>query len=149
MGRAMGALFQERKIRSLALYGSSSLAQSILYHVKCSGVKEVTLFSDRIESCRECIDGAGAALHGVSYDIERANEALIADFSAFDMAINVADEKRLFSDVAGAAVMVDFAQTGSPFSALKESEYLGYDDLLAFMNASAYTIFEGVSDEFE
>ncbi len=143
IGRALNRLFKDRAVKSLALYGSGALAKSILLHVKDSGIKKVTLFNDRIESCRDLIDALGDAIEGVEVDIERANNELRADFSPYDIALNVANQEELFSQVKSSKTVVDLSQSDSPFSMMPAQEYLGYDDILTYMNKSAHTIFEG------
>ncbi len=143
IGRALNRLFSDKAAQSLALYGSGALAKAVLLHVNKSSLTTITLFNDRIESCKELIDTLGDALEGIDIDIERVNNERSADFSPYDIALNAADQKRLFSPVTGANTVVDLSQAGSPFSMLPASEYLGYDDILIYMNASAHTIFEG------
>jgi shikimate 5-dehydrogenase len=142
IGRAIVQLLKERDVSTLALYGSGALAKSILLHVNKSRVKKVILFNDRVESCMELIESVKKECEGIDIDIERASTQQRADFSGCDMAINVANQLVLFSEVTAAAVMVDFAKQGSPFSECK-SEYLGYDDILPYLNTAANTIFEG------
>jgi shikimate 5-dehydrogenase len=143
IGRAINMLLKEKGATSLALYGSGALAKSILLHVKHSGIKKVTLFNDRIESCMELIETLGEALLGIDVDIERASNDLAADFSASNIAINTANQMSLFSAVHSSPVMVDFAMQRSPFSDSAADEYLGYDAILPYLNQSAYNIFEG------
>jgi len=144
IGRALNRLFNDRAVKSLALYGSGALAQSILLHVKKGPINKVTLFNDRIESCKELIETLGDAIEGIEVEIERANSALCADFSRCDMALNAAKDEALFSPIISSSVMVDLAQNDSAFSTHASSEYLGYDAILPYMSQSAYTIFEGV-----
>jgi len=143
IGKALCTLLKEKSVNSLALYGSGALAKSILLHVKQSGTKKVTLFNDRIESCMELIDAVGDAIRGIEVDIERTNTTLPADFSPFDLALNVANQEELFSPVKSSKIMVDLSKSGSPFSMMPACEYLGYDDILTHMNERACKIFEG------
>ncbi len=143
IGRALNRLFQDKAVTSLALYGSGALAHATLLHVKESSIKTVTLFNDRVESCKELVDKLGDVLAGIDVEIERADSELSADFSPYDMALNVADQEKLFSPVTSTQTVADLSQSGSPFSALSASEYLGYDALLPYMTQSAHTIFKG------
>ncbi len=142
IGRAIIELLKDKSVKTLALYGSGALAKAILLHVNESSVEKVTLFNDRVESCMELVEAVDGMYGDIEIDIERSNSEMSADFSAFDMAINVATQLELFSKVSAAKVMVDFAKQGSPFS-LSGGEYLGYDDILPYLNAAANNIFEG------
>ncbi len=144
IGKALCILVKEKNMNSLALYGSGALAKSILLHVKTANVKKLTLFNDRVESCMELINSLSSELEGIEVDIERASSDVVADFSLYDMAINVANQEELFSKIVSAKVMIDLAKRGSPFSQCKSSEYLGYDDILPYLNREAYNIFEGI-----
>ncbi|MEA2111036.1 MAG: hypothetical protein U9P71_03200 [Campylobacterota bacterium] len=143
IGRAVCTFINEKKVASLALYGSGALAKAILLHVKNSSVKKVTLFNDRVESCMELLNTLEGKLEGVEIDIERACSDSKADFSTFDMAINVANAEKLFSEIQSAKIMVDFAKSNSPFSECSSCTYAGYDDILPYLNTEAYNIFEG------
>jgi len=142
IGRAIIELLKDKNVKTLALYGSGALAKAILLHVNESSVEKVTLFNDRVESCMELVEAVAGMCGNIEIDIERSNSEMPADFSAFDMAINVATQLELFSKVNVAKVMVDFAKQGSPFS-LSGGEYSGYDDILPYLNAAANNIFEG------
>jgi len=142
VGKAIAAVLNDKGVKSLALYGSGALAKSVVMHLDGSGVEKVVLFNDRIESCMELMQSV--PLQEIEVDIERCNAEIEADFSGCDAALNSANQTALFSPVKSAGLMIDLCDKASPFRDVADKEYMGYNELLDYINETARNIwFEG------
>ncbi len=83
-GKAIAQVLKEQGVTKLALLGSGKLAKSIVLHLKDSGIKELVLMNDRIESCMRLMQDFKSDLDGISVDIDRAENEVEIDLSSFD-----------------------------------------------------------------
>lgn len=106
-GRTIAKALSENGAEKLAILGSGKLAKSIVLHLKESGVKEVTFFNDRIESCLELIQAHDNELEGIKTDIDRVLENQEIDLSAFDSFINASPSAPKLSKINKETVLID------------------------------------------
>lgn len=106
-GRAIAEALKENGVERVAILGSGKLAKSIVIHLKQSGVKEVTFFNDRVESCMELIQAHTKELEGMSVDIDRAVENEAIDLSSFDGFINASPSAPKLSKINKETLLID------------------------------------------
>lgn len=106
-GRAISQLLKEQGVNKLALLGSGKLAKSIVMHLKDSGIKELVLLNDRIESCMTLMQEHKADLEGISVDIDRAVDGAEIDLSGFDGFINAIPTNVKLNKISADAVLID------------------------------------------
>lgn len=106
-GRAVCNLLKENGIEKLAILGSGKLAKSIVLHLKESGLKELVLLNDRVESCMELIQAETKALEGIEVDIDRAVENEEIDLSSFDAFINASPTSAKLKSINKDTLLID------------------------------------------
>ena len=143
IGRALVRVLKERRVTSLAILGSGALAKSLLWHIAECDVERVVLFNDRIESCLTLTQSLGDRVKDITFDIERVMEETGADLSSCEVAINASPLKGAGEiPIVSAALMIDLEQHLSLFKSAATTAYMGYDDMLAYLTESAYTIWK-------
>ena len=106
-GKAICAVLKEQGVSSLAILGSGKLAKSILTHIQASGVKELVLLNDRVESCMILMQAYSKELEGISVDIDRCVENEEINLSSFDGFINASPSAPKLSKINKDTVLID------------------------------------------
>jgi shikimate 5-dehydrogenase len=106
-GKAINAVLKEKGITCLGIFGSGKLAKSILTHIQDSGIKELVVMNDRVESCMELMQGFSTELEGITVDIDRASEENEIDLSSFDGFINASPAHLNIGKVQKGTVLID------------------------------------------
>ena len=106
-GRAIAEALKENGTHKVAILGSGKLAKSIVLHLKQSGVKEVTFFNDRVESCMELVQAHTKELEGIKVDIDRAVENVEIDLSPFEGFINATPSAPKLSKINKETLLID------------------------------------------
>ncbi len=106
-GRAINRVLKEKAVSKLAILGSGKLAKSILLHIGESGIKELVLLNDRVESCMELMQAHSKELEGIDVDIDRAVENEEIDLSGFDAFVNATPSAPKLSKINKKTVLID------------------------------------------
>jgi shikimate 5-dehydrogenase len=106
-GTAIAQVLKEQGVTRLALLGSGKLAKSIVLHLKDSGIKELVLMNDRIESCMTLMQDFASDLEGISVDIDRAENEVEIDLSSFDGFISAIPSDVKLTKVNKDTVLID------------------------------------------
>jgi len=107
-GRAICEVLKDNNVKHLAIFGSGKLAKSILLHVESSGIKELTLLNDRVESCMSLTKEFENELKNLHVDIDRAVSEEDIDLSKFDGFVNASPSIVKVSKVNKDTVLLDF-----------------------------------------
>ncbi len=138
-GRAVCAVLKEKGISKVALLGSGKLAKSILMHFQESGVKELVLLNDRVESCMRLMQEHSKELEGISVDIDRAVDNEEIDLSSFDAFINATPVSPKLSKINKETVLIDLKSESNlaDYAAVYGADYINneqYSKVLAQVN---------------
>ncbi|PHR57505.1 MAG: hypothetical protein COA44_05535 [Arcobacter sp.] len=106
-GRAICSVLKQNNVSKLAILGSGKLAKSIMMHIQSSGIKELVLLNDRIESCMTLMQEHTKDLEGISVDIDRTVENEEIDLSSFDGFINASPAEPNLSKINKDTVLID------------------------------------------
>jgi len=106
-GRAVCAVLKEKAVTKVAMLGSGKLAKSIVMHIQDTGIKELVLLNDRVESCMTLMQEHTKELEGINVDIDRAVENEEIDLSSFDAFINAAPMAPKLSKINKETVLID------------------------------------------
>ena len=106
-GRALCTLLKQKSVSKLAILGSGKLAKSILMHIQDSGIKELVLLNDRVESCMKLMQEHTKELEGINVDIDRSVEGEELDISAFNGFINATPSAPKLSKITKSTVLID------------------------------------------
>jgi len=143
-GRAVCAVLKEQGVSKLAILGSGKLAKSILMHIQESGIKELVLFNDRIESCMSLMQAHTKELEGISVDIDRAapDEEII--LSSFDGFINASPSEPSLSKINKDTVLIDLKKDSNlaDYANSYNAEFIDnekYSKILAKINYDIWT----------
>ena len=143
-GRAICAVLKEKGVSKLAILGSGKLAKSILMHIQESGIKELVLLNDRIESCMTLMQAYTSELEGISVDIDRAAENEEIDLSSFDAFINASPSAPKLSKINKDTVLIDLKTDSNlvDYAAVYSAEFIDnekYSKVLAKINYDIWT----------
>lgn len=138
-GRAICSLLKEKNISKLAILGSGKLAKSILLHIQDSGIKELVLINDRVESCMSLMQECAKELEGINVDIDRAAENEEIDLSSFDAFINATPSSPRLSKINKETVLIDLKSESNlaDYAAAYGAEFINnekYSRVLAKIN---------------
>ncbi len=106
-GKAICSLLKEKEVKSLAIFGAGKLAKSILTHIHASGITELVLMNDRVESCMALMQDFSMQLKGINVDIDRATEEEVIDLTRFDGFINASPAHLKVSGIQQGTVLID------------------------------------------
>ncbi len=106
-GRAICSLLKQKAVSRLAILGSGKLAKSILMHIQDSGIKELVLLNDRVESCMKLMQEHTKELDGITVDIDRAVEDVEIDLSSYDGFINATPSAPKLTKINKDTVLID------------------------------------------
>lgn len=106
-GRAICSLLKQKAVSRLAILGSGKLAKSILMHIQDSGIKELVLLNDRVESCMKLMQEHTKELEGITVDIDRAVEDVEIDLSSYDGFINATPSAPKLTKINKDTVLID------------------------------------------
>jgi len=143
-GRAVCTLLKEKGIAKLAMLGSGKLAKSIMMHIQDSGINELVLMNDRVESCMSLMQEHSKELSGISVDIDRAVETEEIDLSSFDAFINASPSAPKLSKIAKETVLIDLKSESNlaDYAAAYSAEFIDnekYSKVLARINYNIWT----------
>jgi len=143
-GKAISALLKEKGIKKLAILGSGKLAKSILMHVQDSGIEELVLLNDRVESCMSLMQAHTQELEGITVDIDRAVEGEAIDLSGFDAFINASPSAPNLSQINKDTVLIDLKTQSNleDYAAVYGAEFINnekYAKVLAKTNYDIWT----------
>ena len=138
-GQAICSLLKEKGVIKLAILGSGKLAKSILMHIQDSGIKELVLLNDRVESCMTLIRAHTKELEGIDVDIDRAVENEEIDLSSFDAFINASPSAPKLSKINRETVLIDLKRESNlqDYAAVYSAEFIDnekYSKVLARTN---------------
>jgi len=143
-GRAICAVLKEQGVEKLAILGSGKLAKSVLMHIQESGVKELVLLNDRIESCMSLMQAHTKELEGIEVDIDRAVENEEIDLSAFDGFINASPSAPKLCKINKGSVLIDLKRESNlvDYAAVYSANFIDneqYAKVLAKVNYDIWT----------
>ena len=143
-GKAICAVLKDRGVRKLAILGSGKLAKSILMHIQESGIKELVLFNDRIESCMSLMHEHTDSLEGIKVDIDRAIENEEIDLSSYDGFINASPAAPKLNKISKETVLIDLKRESNlaDYAAVYSAEFIDnekYSKVLAKINYDIWT----------
>ncbi len=141
-GRAICALLKDKGVSKLAIFGSGKLAKSILTHIQDSGIKELVLLNDRVESCMELMQAYGEELEGISVDIDRTVEGDLLELGGFDAFINATPVLVRLGKIDQGTVLIDL-KSGSDLAEYANVYNADFIDATQYAKALAqinYTI---------
>lgn len=143
-GKAVSSVLKEQGVTKLAILGSGKLAKSIMIHIQESGIKELVLFNDRIESCMTLMQAYAAQLEGISVDIDRAVENEEIDLSSFDGFINASPSAPKLSKLNKNTVLIDLKRESNlvDYAAVYNANFIDnekYSKVLAKINYDIWT----------
>lgn len=138
-GRAVCLLLKEKGASKLALLGSGKLAKSILMHIQDSGIKELVLFNDRVESCMSLMQEHTKELEGISVDIDRAVENEEIDLSLYDAFVNATPSAPKLNKINKDTVLIDLKSESNlaDYAAVYGADFINnekYSKVLARIN---------------
>ena len=106
-GRAICSVLKEEGASKLAILGSGKLAKSIVMHIQESGIKELVLLNDRVESCMTLMQEHAKELEGINVDIDRVVENQEIDLSSFDAFVNASPSAPKLNKINKETVLID------------------------------------------
>ena len=106
-GKAIAQVLKEQGVTKLALLGSGKLAKSIVMHLKDTGITDLVLMNDRIESCMTLMQDFSSDLEGINVDIDRAENEVEIDLSLFDGFISAIPSDVKLTKVNKDTVLID------------------------------------------
>ncbi len=138
-GRAVCALLKEKGVSKVAMLGSGKLAKSILMHIHESGIKELVLMNDRVESCLDLMQTHAKELEGISVDIDRVVEGDEIDLCACDAFVNATPVASKLKKINKDTVLIDLKNNSSlaDYAAVYGADFINnekYSKILAQIN---------------
>ena len=113
VGKAIASLLNDKNCKKIAVYGSGSLARSIMKHIEESHVNEIVLFNDRVESCMEMMQAEAATLKDINMDIERVSENSPIDVTSYDAYINTTPQPSILIGLKKDQLVIDLIENES------------------------------------
>jgi len=143
-GKAICRVLKEKEISKLAIFGSGKLAKSIIMHIQESGIKELVLLNDRIESCMSLMQAHTKELKGISVDIDRATSESEIDLSSFDGFVNASPSAPKLSKINRNTVLIDLKKDSNlvDYASVYNAEFIDnekYSKVLAKINYDIWT----------
>lgn len=141
---ALVQLMPVKKHKRVAIWGSGSLATSLILNLDEKGFDEVVICVDRVESAMELIEKVSPFVSQLRFDIERVNKEKVAELKAYDYIVNATPvgifnhDKAIDIAIDSDATMVDtfYNKETTPslfesFATINKVEYISGFDIIA------------------